>query len=58
MFDYTEIAREFRYQSEWERRLHDYEMLIIAGVSDEEALRVATQTAEDRAALRWVLHAA
>lgn len=46
--DLLDTAREFRFSSAWERRFHDYEMLLLAGVGQEEAERIATLAAADR----------
>jgi hypothetical protein len=47
--DILETARLLRFQSAWERRFHQYELLLIAGVDAEEAERIVRRTAADRA---------
>jgi hypothetical protein len=50
--DLLEAARLFRFQSDWERRFHEYELLLTAGIDADEAERIVRRTAADRAAQR------
>lgn len=51
--DILETARLLRFHTDWERRFHEYCLLTEAGIPDHEALSIATQAAEDRAAREW-----
>lgn len=44
-FSSIEASRITRFQSAWERRVHHYELLLNAGVPDDEALRIVTDVA-------------
>lgn len=48
--DFLEAARLLRFQTDWERRFHEYCLLVEARIPEEEALRIATMAAADRAA--------
>lgn len=45
-----EAARLIRDPTAWCRMWRDYDLMTIAGLPDEEALRIATQAESDRAA--------
>ncbi len=47
--DILETARLLRFQSDWERRFHEYEMLLTAGIDADEAERIVRRAAADRA---------
>ena len=47
--DILEAARLLRFQTDWERRFHDYELLLTAGVDPDEAEQIVRRTAADRA---------
>jgi hypothetical protein len=47
--DILEACRLLRFQSDWERRFHEYELLLTAGVDADEAERIVRRTAADRA---------
>jgi len=46
--DLAEVARFLRFPTAWERRFHEYDLLTKAGLSDEEAERIASLAAFDR----------
>ena len=48
--DILDAAREFRFQSDWERRFHEYDLLLTAGVDPDEAERIVRRAAADRRA--------
>jgi hypothetical protein len=48
--DILETARLLRFQTDWERRFHHYELLLTAGINAEEAERIVRRAAADRAA--------
>jgi hypothetical protein len=48
--DLLDVARLLRFQTDWERRFHHYNLLLDAGIEAEEAERIAALAAEDRAA--------
>ena len=47
--DLLDVARLLRFQTAWERRFHHYNLLLDAGISAEEASRIADLAAADRA---------
>lgn len=49
--DILDVAKLLRFQSDWERRFHEYELLLIAGVDAIEAERIVRLAAADRTAL-------
>lgn len=48
--DLLYVARLLRFQSAWERRFHEYELLLTAGIDADEAERIVRRAAADRAA--------
>lgn len=48
--DILEASRLLRFQTDWERRFRDYELLLTAGIDAEEAERIVRRAAADRAA--------
>lgn len=48
--DILETARLLRFQTAWERRFRDYDLLLTAGVDPDEAERIVRRVAADRAA--------
>ncbi len=48
--DILEAARLLRFQTDWERRFRDYDLLVTAGVHPDEAERIVRRVAADRAA--------
>lgn len=48
--DVLEAARLLRFQTDWERRWHQYEMLLTAGVDADEAEKIVRRAAADREA--------
>jgi hypothetical protein len=46
--DILDAARLLRFQSDWERRFHEYELLLTAGVDADEAERIVRRVAADR----------
>jgi hypothetical protein len=48
--DLADIAHMLRFQTAWERRFHEYNLLLKAGLSQSEAERIASEAAQDRAA--------
>lgn len=46
-----EAARLTRDPTAWARIWHSYDLLTIAGIPDDEAIRIATQAEADRATL-------
>ena len=48
--DILETARMLRFQTAWERRFHEYEMLLTAGIDADEAERIVRRAAADRSA--------
>ncbi|WP_167498777.1 hypothetical protein [Mesorhizobium sp. M2D.F.Ca.ET.223.01.1.1] len=49
--DILDAVREFRFQSEWERRFHEYDLLLAAGVDADEAEKIVRHAAADRRAV-------
>ncbi len=47
--DLLEAVRLLRFQSDWERRFHEYELLLTAGIDAEEAEKIVRRAAADRA---------
>lgn len=47
--DILEAARLLRFQTAWERRFHEYDLLLTAGVDPDEAERIVRRVAADRA---------
>lgn len=47
-----ELARMVGAGTDWARIFKDYDLLTLAGIPDDEALRIATQAAADRAGAR------
>lgn len=47
--DILDAARLLRFQTDWERRFHEYELLLTAGVGADEAERIVRRAAADRA---------
>jgi hypothetical protein len=48
--DILEAARLLRFQTDWERRFRDYDLLVTAGIHPDEAERIVRRVAADRAA--------
>lgn len=48
--DILETARLLRFQTDWERRFHEYDLLLAAGVDADEAERIVRRAAADRVA--------
>lgn len=48
--DLLDVARLLRFQTDWERRWHHYELLLTAGIDADEAERIVRRAAADRAA--------
>lgn len=48
--DVLEASRLLRFQTDWERRFHDYDLLVTAGVDADEAERIVRRAAADRTA--------
>jgi hypothetical protein len=48
--DILDAARLLRFQTDWERRFHEYELLLTAGVDADEAEKIVRRAAADRAA--------
>ncbi|MFC5385146.1 hypothetical protein ACFPLB_04100 [Aquamicrobium segne] len=46
-----ELSRLVRTSSAWERRFHEYELLLTAGLSCDEAAQIVTDMARDEEAL-------
>lgn len=46
--DILEAARLLRFQSPWERRFHEYELLLAAGIDPDEAESIVSRAAADR----------
>ena len=52
--DILEAARLLRLPTAWERRFHDYELLLEAGISPTEASRISDEAEQDRQAMAAV----
>jgi hypothetical protein len=52
--DLLDAAHMLRFQTDWERRLHEYDLLLTAGVDADEAERIVRRAAQDRAAVAAV----
>ncbi|WP_164548516.1 hypothetical protein [Mesorhizobium sp. M7D.F.Ca.US.005.01.1.1] len=50
--DLLEAARLLRFSTDWERRFHEYDLLLTAGVHPDEAERIVRRVAADRQALQ------
>lgn len=50
--DILEASRLLRFETAWERRFHEYELLLTAGIAADEAERIVRRAAADRAALQ------
>lgn len=50
--DILEAARLLRFQTDWERRFHHYELLLTAGIDPDEAESIVSQADADREAER------
>jgi hypothetical protein len=50
--DILEASRLLRFQTDWERRFHEYELLLTAGVDADEAERIVRRAAADRAEMQ------
>ncbi len=48
--DCLDACRLLRFQTQWERRFHEYDLLTIAGIPADEAERIVNQAEADRAA--------
>jgi hypothetical protein len=46
--DILETARLLRFQTDWERRFHEYELLLNAGIDADEAERIVSLVEADR----------
>lgn len=47
--DILEAARLLRFQTDWERRFHHYNLLLEAGLSADEAAQIADLEVADHA---------
>jgi hypothetical protein len=47
---FIEAARMCATPTAWSRIWHDYDLMTVAGVPDDEAIRIATQAEADRQA--------
>ncbi|MBZ9922683.1 hypothetical protein LB579_34055 [Mesorhizobium sp. BR1-1-7] len=50
--DILDAAKLLRFQTDWERRFHEYDLLLTAGIDADEAERIVRRAAADRAALQ------
>lgn len=48
--DLLDVARLLRFQTAWERRFHEYDLLLTAGIDADEAERIVRRAAADREA--------
>lgn len=46
--DILDAARLLRFQTDWERRFHEYELLLTAGIDADEAEKIVSRAAADR----------